>query len=81
MAKHITTLKVKKMKTLAYIYLEAYEDDNGIVHYSSKADGNSVDLTMLIAYLYHDQPDLVETAVSDEVQATIKDETEKVYIH
>lgn len=69
------------MNRLAYIYLEAYKDENGQTHYMSKADGNSFDLILLIAYLYHDQKELVEEAISDNIQDSIKDNGQEMYIN
>ena len=68
------------MKRLAYIYLEAYEDEGGQTHYTSKAEGDSVDLTLLLAYLYHDQKELLEAAMQDSVQESISDGQE-IYLN
>ena len=62
------------MKRIAYIHLEEYEDEDGNAHYMSRAEGNSVDLTLLLAYLYHDQRELVETAMQEELQNSIKED-------
>lgn len=69
------------MKRLSYIYLEAYEDNDGKIHYTSKAEGNSIDLTMLIAYLYHDQKELVDFAIQDKIQDSIEDDGKEIYIN
>lgn len=69
------------MNRLAYIYLEAYEDEEGQIHYMSKAEGNSVDLTLLIAYLYHDQKEIVDSAIQQEVQDSIKDNGQEFSIN
>lgn len=69
-----------KMNKIAYIYLESYEDENNQTHYTSKAEGSSFDLTMLIAYLYHDQKDMVEAAMQEKLQETISDGQE-IYLN
>ena len=69
------------MKKLAYIYLEAYEDENDQIHYTSKADGKSVDLMMLIAYLYYDQKELVEAAMRTEIQEAIEEDGKEIYLN
>lgn len=68
------------MNRLAYIYLEAYEDENGETHYTSKAEGSSFDLTMLIAYLYHDQKEMVVAAMQDNLQQAIE-EGQEIYLN
>lgn len=68
------------MNRLAYIYLEAWEDENGATHYTSKAEGNSLDLMTLIAYLYHDHKELVDVAIQDNIQNSIN-EGEEFYIN
>lgn len=78
----LTNIKgLTAMNRLAYIYLEAYEDENGQTHYMSKAEGDSLDLTLLIAYLYHDQKELVDAATQDSVQKTIEDEGQEIYVN
>lgn len=69
------------MKERAYIHLSAFEDDEGNIHYSSSAEGNSVDLTLLVAYLYYDQKELVETAIQDEVQFSLKNQAQDVRLN
>lgn len=81
MVKHINTKEKMVMNRLAYIYLEAYEDENGQTHYTSKAEGDSLDLTLLIAYLYHDQKELVDAAMQDSVQESIEGEGQEIYIN
>lgn len=68
------------MNRIAYIYLETYEDEEGQTHFMSKAEGNSVDLTMLIAYLYHDQKEMCKAAMQESIQETLKDGQE-MYIN
>lgn len=68
------------MNRKAYIYLEAYEDEEGQTHFMSKAEGNSFDLTMLIAYLYYDHKEMCEAAMQESIQKNLKDGQE-MYIN